>query len=266
MTRQLLTLAVSLTLAAVSQRASAAVLLAVDVNDRTAVDSPNSVAGFSSYALSGTTAAISAPSAQAVGAYTVTMAPFDDGLDENTNTAGVQNTVGAIDDRDRTTPVDAGAFTHAQIYDDLIFAGGSTGFTGGLDLSVSGGSLAPNTFYAVSIYSFDSGSNIAPLPRTANWVDRNNGDLLVTATVFDGSVLPTTNSQYKFTGLARTDGAGVLQLRGRNTTPIPPASGVAPAVVINGFEIAEIPEPAAASMSLMIGAALVAVVRRKRGR
>lgn len=241
----------------------AALLLAVDVNDRTAVDTPNTVAGFSSYTMTGTTSGSSVAEIQAVGAYTVSLIAADDGLDENTTTAGLQNTTGALDDRDRATPVDGGALTYGQIYDDFVFAGASNGPTGGMDLAISGGLLQPNTQYLISIYSYDSGSNTAPLPRTTNWLDGNNLDALVLSTSFSGSVLPTTDEQYKFTGLAMTDGSGALLLKGRNTTVgVASNGGVQPGVFLNGFEINEVPEPASIGIA-MAALSLISLVRRR---
>jgi hypothetical protein len=171
----------------------------------------------------------------------------------------VQDTLGAIDDRDRATPTNAGLLTYAQIYDDFVFAGASTGFTGGMDLTVSGGSLMPSTEYLVSIYAFDTGSTAAPVPRTARWTDANNANAPVVITSFDGAVSPTTDFQYRFTGVARTDATGALRLQGRNTLAIPTAGGVTPGVFLNAFEINEIPEPA--SLGLLGMAGILAALR-----
>jgi len=264
MKRQLLLLAALAMLATKTPTASAA-LLAVDVNDRSAPDALGDTApGFSPYVLTPAgTAVVTTASTQSIGAYSVTLTPFDDGLDENTTTAGIQNTVGAIDDRDRTTPVDGGLLTFGQLYDDFVIAQTSAGPTGGMDLAVSGGSLAPNTQYRVSIYAFDSGSTPAPQPRTANWLDGNNADALVLTTSFGGAVLPTGDNDYRFTGVATTDGAGGLLLRGRNTTPNAANGTTTIGVFINGFEINEIPEPAALSLAMAGGIGLLASRRRR---
>ena len=253
---------IAIAVAAVSvSGASAAPFLAVDVNDRTVVDTPNSVTGFSAYTLTGTTP-LSTPSTQVINGYSVTMTAFDAGLDETQTTAGDQLGVGQIDDRDRATPTDGGSLSYAQIYDDFVFAGTTTGFTGGIDLAVSGGSLLPNTQYAVALYAFDSSST--PAPRSANWLDGNNANALVLAAAFDGTVLPTTNEQYRFTGVATTDAAGALLLRGRNTTATPATTGaVNLGVFVNAFEISEVPEPASATVFVAI-AAFASMRRRRR--
>jgi hypothetical protein len=264
MKRQLVSLSLVLMAAGVSSVASAA-LLSVDFNDRNAGAGggpSNTQSGFSAWKMSGTTAASSAVETQAVGAYSVAVQAFDDHQDENNVTAGTQDTTGQIDDRLRTTPTNAGSLTFADLYADVIFAGTSTGPTGGMNLTVSGGALLPNTQYLVSIYGFDSGSTAAPQPRTANWLDGNNADALVLTTSFNGGTLPTSNDQYKFTGVAQTDASGMLTLKGRNTTPYSSGGGATIGVVINGFEIAEVPEPA--SFGLFLTTAAMLQLRRQR--
>lgn len=231
----------------------AATLLAVDVNDRSTNDAAHQQAGYAYFLMAGSAAASSALESNTLSSdgsnnYTVTMQAFDDHLDENTTTAGTQDTVGQIDDRARATPTNAGALTNSALYQDLIFAGGSVGPTGGIDMKISGGQLQPSTQYLVSIYDFDSGSTAAPQPRTANWLDGNNADALVTATSFNGGTLPTSNDQDKFTGVATTDASGALLLHGRNTTPNGSNGADTIGVIIDGFEINPIPEPATLSL------------------
>ena len=242
------------------------VILAVDVNDRSAPDAiGDTPPGFSSYVLTPAgTAVVSTASTQAVGAYSVTLTPFDDGLDENSVTDGIQNTVGAIDDRDRATPVNTGALTLADIYDDIVFAQTSVGPTGGMDLAVSGGALTPNTLYRIAVYAFDSGSTPEPQPRTANWLDGNNANALVLSTSFSGAALPTSDNDYRFTGVARTDGAGALMLRGRNTTPNGTNGATSIGVFLSGFEVDVIPEPSSQLLLAMAGVMAVAAGRNRR--
>jgi hypothetical protein len=250
----------------VTRAAVAAPLLAVDINDRSTTETPDTVAGFDAFTMTGTTAASSAAESRVINGYTVTLQAFDDHLDEQNGTAGVQDGVGQIDDRDRATPTNSGSLTFAQIYDDFIFAGATTGPTGGMDLTInSGGQLAPNTQYQISIYSFDSGSTPLPQPRTAQWLDGNNGNALVTNTAFSGATLPTSDGQYKFTGVALTDASGNLLLKGRDTTGFEPttAAAVSPGVFLNGFEINVVPEPA--SLGFVALGALGMARSRRRG-
>jgi hypothetical protein len=135
-----------------------------------------------------------------------------------------------------------------------------------MDLTVSGGSLLPNTPYLISIYAFDTGSTAAPVPRTALWTDANNANVPVLTTSFNGAVSPTTDNQYRFTGVARTDSTGALRLQGRNTIAIPTTGGVTPGVFMNALEINEIPEPATLALIGMAGLIAVLMERRETSR
>jgi hypothetical protein len=195
----------------------------------------------------------------------VTLAAFDDHMDENTTTTGVQDTVGFIDDRDRAAPVDGGGLSNAQIYDDFIFAQTANGPTGGMDLTISGGSLMPNTPYLVALYAYDNGSNAAPQPRSATWLDANNGNALIVNTSFNGTpTVPMSNNDFRFPGIARTDASGVLRLLGRNTTPNSANGATSIGVFLNGFEVNEIPEPASLCLAGLAGVFLFQSTRRRR--
>jgi len=227
---------------------SAQRLLAIDVNDRTVVDTPNTPPGFSSFQLSGTTAAVNSTSA-VVDGFTVSVTAV--------NASGVAT--GGIDDRDRVGP--SGASSLNQIYDDFIFTAAGVGIGGGIDLTIGNNPtvLFPNTQYVVSIYSYDRDSTLAPQPRTASWLDGNNGDSVLFITSFSGSAEPATDEQYKFTGIAVTDAAGTLFLRGRN------ANGTTdPGVFVNGIEIHQIPEPSSA-LILGLGLGVLGFARARRG-
>jgi hypothetical protein len=186
--------------------------------------------------LSGTTAAVT-NTTQAVGGFTVTVTAV--------NAAGSPQ--GGIDDRDRAAPTTAPTLN--QIYDDFIFTAGGVGDGGGVDLAiVSGGALAPNTAYLFSVYSYDNDSSTQTQPRTSAWFDGNNADVPVLTTLFTGGVSPLTDDQYKFTGVALTDGSGNLFLKARSTTARDTSNVITPGLFINGFEINEVPEPSAMAM------------------
>jgi hypothetical protein len=153
-----------------------------------------------------------------------------------------------MDDRDRVVPTTAPTLN--QLYDDFIFVGGSAGLTGGIDIRISGGALTPNTPYFVSIYSYDgidANMQSATQLRTAAYFDGNNSDAPVLTTAFTINMPPTTDSQYKFTGVALTDAAGQLFLKGRRTT----AGDVS--VYINGIEVSGIPEPSSWALVCLAG-------------
>ncbi|MCC7475814.1 MAG: PEP-CTERM sorting domain-containing protein [Pirellulales bacterium] len=214
-----------------TQTSSAVPVLAVDIDDRTAFDSPNGVAGFESFTLSTTTGTTTRALA---GGFSVSVAPFDDHVDENSVTAGVQDGTGTLDDRDRSAPVDSGSLTIAQLYDDFIYATSTVGPTGGLDLTISGGTLQSNKPYLVSIYSYD---NTTSGYRTTKWLDVTRPIVPILTTGWDGDVLPTTNDQYKFSGVALTNGSGVLSLQGRSTAGHSTSGSTKNAVFLNAFEI-----------------------------
>jgi hypothetical protein len=109
----------------------------------------------------------------------------------------------------------------------------------------------------VAIYTYDSDSTPVPQPRTANWLDGNNGDALILMTSFNAATAPTTDNQYRFTGVAMTNAAGTLFLRGRSTTGV----ATSPGVILNGFEINAIPEPTSFVVASLAGLAVLATRR-----
>jgi hypothetical protein len=202
-------------------------LLKVDVDSRagdSAAGPPgdNTVAGFGSFTLTPATTGAQPSSTAVVNGYTVSVLAV--------NAAGIPQP--GIDDRDRATPTTAPTLN--QLYDDFIFTAAGVGVGGGIDLTISGGSLAPNTPYNFSMYSFDTGS--VGVGRTADWLDGNRNNVRSYSTSFAGGTSPTSDDQYKFTGVALTDATGNLFLRGRNTTPLS-GTTINPGVFVNGFEI-----------------------------
>lgn len=270
MRKRILVLGMMAAICAVSQRASA-VLLAVDFNDRLNNTPELTAPGFSPFALPLVTPPANGDgpmpratiATETFGAFTVSLATFDDDLDQEANTAGDQLTDGVLDDRLRSP---APSFAFPAMYRDVVFAQTANGPTGGMDLTISG--FAANTTYRIGIYAFDHGSSPAPQPRTAQWLDGNAADAFVLATSFGGgdANLPTTDDQYLFTGLAVTDSAGVLLLKGRNTTPMN-TTGVGAVnigVFLNGFTVDVVPEPSSLGMSLVaLGLAGCARGRRR---
>jgi hypothetical protein len=227
--RHLSVVAALLTCGLLVSDSRAQTLLKVDFDDRETVrdslDVGNTVAGFQQFLLSGTPATGAAPAVGTattlnLAGYEVTISPVNA---MGTLTSGV-------DDRDRATPTTTPM--HNQLYDDFIFTAAGVGIGGGLDVTVQGGTLQPNTPYNFSLYSFDSGSTAAPQPRRANWLDGNRGDAPSFSTSFSGATLPTTDDQYKFTGVAVTDASGRLFMRGRSAM-----ADTTPGVFMNGFEI-----------------------------
>jgi hypothetical protein len=250
--------------------AHAATLLQVDVSGRFPQDGSTTNSGvqpgYEVFTLGAATTSNGAgststtPFTQAVGTYTVSLGAVTNSY-TNTSTNAPVSGSGTIDDRDRNFSLPAGSTaTLTEIYDDFVFNNSNTG---GLRLMVSGGSLAASTQYSISLYSYDYGTSTS-VPRTARWVDENNANATVVNTSFSGGTGPTSNDQFKFTGVATTDANGVLSLRGINTSNLTNGVPNGFGVVLNGFEISSIggvaPEPVTAAS--LVG--LVSVIARRR--
>ena len=240
---------------------SRAALLSVDINDRTegeAGTAANTPPGFESWVIDTASGSVATATQTLASGYTLRFDVFDDGDANDGGAAG--NQAGAFDDRDRPSPT--GTPSANEIYDDFIFAGASAGPTGGLDMSISGGALQPNTQYLVSIYAFDginsTGGGSAFPTRTANWFDGNNADAPVLTATFVTNVQPTADDQYKFTGIATTDATGKLFLKGRRVTAND--IGVDLSVYVDGVIVDQVPEPAS---MLIIGIGIVAASLRR---
>lgn len=247
-----LALAVAGVVAVDGRVADAAPLFAVDVNDRSpdTTGDPDSGTqpGFLPYYLGPlgveSTFSNTAGVTQAVGDYSVTFAPAAGYADSSGGT-------GYLRDLDRDFSLPPGStMTYHEVYDDFVF---QNFVSGGIRLTVSGGQLAPNTQYSISLYSYDHGSTGL---RTADYVDLNNNNAYVLTTSFAGGTVPFTNESNKYTGFAMTDASGVISLRGYSTS-------ASPANFISGFEINAVPEPTAALGLIGLGGLLMA---RRRGR
>ncbi len=188
------------------------VILAVDFDERGAT--PATQSGFQSFVINSNVSATAIqthPTTRAFGSISLTLS--------NTPPLG-------YDDRVRTTPVNSGAFTQSRLLRDHILSRELTG-TGGLDLSFAG--LAPSQDYAVTIWSYDSGSSGK---RVSNWYA--NGSLVRSKYTFDGSVPPARNEDDQFTFGAGSAPDGTLVVSGRRD-----ASSLAnsPAVQINAIRL-----------------------------
>jgi hypothetical protein len=191
---------------------SASPVLAIDVNERGVDPAANTQAGFVSFVInsnvSSTTIQTQATT-RVYGGLSITVS----------NTAPL-----GYDDRLRTTPVNSGAFTDSLLLRDFIFSRDDTG-TGGLDTTIAG--LATNRSYRLTLWSFDSGS---PGNRVSDWTA--NGVSVTNGYTFNGSTLPTSKEQYRFTFDTVSDGSGRILVSGRRN----PASSVF-GVFINALEI-----------------------------
>lgn len=260
----LLALVGSAVIAGGGRDARAALLLAVDVNDRTPTDGSTTdsgtQAGFSPYLLGDTGGTAAVTSTLGV------TREVGDGFSLNFATIlsyPVGGGTGSVQDLDRNFSFPAG-LTNAELYDDFVYNASNTG---GLRVTISGGNgdnaLQPDTQYLISIYAYDHGSG--GVRRTATYVDQNNSDAVVLSTSFIGGAVPQTNDANKFTGLAMTDASGVISLRGINTTAITPATGLPSnfGLFISGLEVNSVPEPTAATALVGLGGLILARRRRR---
>jgi len=187
-------------------------VLAFDINERGVDPVSNTQTGFVSFVInsnvSSTTIQTQATT-RVFGGLTVTIS----------NTAPF-----GYDDRLRSTPVNSGAFSDSLLLRDFIFSRDDTG-TGGLDTTIAG--LAANGSYRLTLWSFDTGS---PGNRISDWTA--NGMGVTNGYTFNGSTLPTSNEQYRFSFDTLSDGSGRILLSGRRN----PASSTF-GVFINALEI-----------------------------
>ncbi|MBN2505906.1 MAG: hypothetical protein JXQ71_04355 [Verrucomicrobia bacterium] len=111
------------------------------------------------------------------------------------------------DDRLRTTPVNQGAFTESMLLRDFVFSRTTT--TGeGLDVRVAG--LTGGATYQFTVWSFDSVSSGS---RVSDW--SADGWRVKDNHVFNGSQLPTNNSQYQFSFKTTAPPSGEVLIAGR---------------------------------------------------
>ena len=174
---------------------SAAPVLSLDFNDRT---TNLAEAGFSPFVLDtagGAGAIQSGVVTRVFGDLSVTLSPV----------GGI-----GIDDRVRTTPANAGAFTESALLRDFVFATDAAG-NNGLDVEVAG--LVAGRSYQVEIWSFDTSSTGS---RVSDW--SINGELVADDYTFNGSVPPASNGQYRITATVAADEAGGLRIEARRET------------------------------------------------
>jgi hypothetical protein len=139
-----------------------------------------------------------------------------------TNFGGVKVTVsaisgGTVDSRDRVVlggnkvTDNPPLLTQAQLYNDFIYNTGTTD-ANGIRLLIE--RLAPNTSYAVTVWSYDRQSSGA---RISDWTETASGTSVVVTNgyTFDGSVVPTKDYDDTFSAILTSSATGKLQLEGR---------------------------------------------------
>jgi hypothetical protein len=223
-------------LAALAAPAGAAMLLQVDFQ-QTQNPHPTET-GYQAFEV--TNAGVAGPQTRAFGSYgvTVTNGYTVDG-------SGYLNATGLVNARYRAgNPPDSGAFTYSDLYTDFVTNGADTG------LQLTGFDV--NTAYTVTFYAFDYSNT-----RTQTFRDITGGtNVLLGSIAWTASTTPTSNGQYSLTATVTTDSLGRMTIR---------ANGASGTTVINGLQVASIPEP---STVMLTGLGLVVVLRtcrRSRG-
>ncbi len=135
---------------------------------------------------------------------------------------------GVLDDRDRAVPAQTTTLTLDQIYDDFIFVLGQTNGNGAR-IQISG--LAPSTNYQLTVWSYDNSSGGA---RVSDWVETASGvpRVITNGYTFDGTVLPTRDTDDTFGGVLQSSPTGALTIEGRRS------GGTSHGVFLNGLQLA----------------------------
>ncbi|HEX3356817.1 MAG TPA: PEP-CTERM sorting domain-containing protein [Tepidisphaeraceae bacterium] len=201
-----------------------------------------------------------------IGAVTATVS-----IDTTNNAAfyGTVNGVASMNSRDRGTP--SGAANDGDLFRDLLFAGTSGSNVQGtnyLKLALTG--LTPGQAYTVATYSFDTSG-----AHTTNWTAIAPTVQNAKAGYWDGTsdgtfTAPPDEQSITWTGGTATPAPAVFTLTADGTGGVAlygfGGNGVtgnqsSDTSYINGFQVAQAPEPASLSL---IGLAAVGLMRRRR--
>lgn len=198
--------------------AGAQTVLSIDFNERVVDQTTNTAnfyPGFDPFLINSNTSITAVQSGNSTrtfaGGLTVTL-------------AGVGAAVN-YDDRLRAVPANSGAFTQGALLRDFVFNGSATEGSG-LSLTIDG--LIASQFYRVTIWSYDNSSTGN---RASDWTA--NGVLVKSNYAFNGSTLPTSDSQYQFNFKTPADGTGRIVVEGRRN----PATSSAGGVFINAMQV-----------------------------
>lgn len=147
--------------------------------------------------------------------------------------------------RDRGAIADAGSFTYGNFYRDLLIATGTNTI---LNLQLSG--LNPSTQYDVTLYAYDKNNSLTP-----TFTNVTGGASSPSAT-YTSLTTVSSNGEDGRTLRVTSSAAGAVVFRITNT------GGNAMQGILNGVELASVPEPASAAA--LAGAAALALLARRR--
>ena len=162
----------------------------------------------------------------------------------------------------RGTVTNAGAFTYADLYDDVVYINNSG--SSAITISITG--VTPNTPYDVTLYSYDQGPNGTTSGATmtttfspgANTTGAN-GTVAFNVPNSAPTPNPTSNGQYATT-LTLTGTGNMLNITA--TAAVTSGSVLSGNLLrVNGFELASVPEPSSSVALLTMGGVLL---RRRR--
>jgi hypothetical protein len=207
-------------------------VLAIDFNDRSSDPAANTYPGFDSFLIESN---ISATAIQT----NSTTRFFPGGIGVTVSGAGGNP---GYDDRLRSAaqqPPDNGDFTQNLLLRDFIFSPDNT-TAGGLNFQVTG--LIPGVTYRIFVWAFDTQNTGS---RVSDWFV--NGALAYDNFVFNGSILPTNNAQYRAEFKGTATEVGELLIQGRRD-----ASSAGVSVFVCAMQLDE-SEPDAATNAILTG-------------
>jgi hypothetical protein len=196
-------------------------ILSLDVNARSSNVVATTQAGFTAFTMGGS-GIQTTPITRTYGNMAVTLSNSSPSI--------------GYDDRLRTAPSNAGAFTYQNLLRDVLFSRDPNG-TSGLDLHVTG--LTPGEAYDFRIWSFDAGSLGT---RVSDW--SANGVVVSNNYSFTPAITPTSNNDNSiaFRVSANANGTVVVSAR-RDLTSVDGANAPSFGVFFNGMQIAPVNAP-----------------------
>lgn len=166
------------------------------------------------------------------------------------------SSTGDILSRDRSaTTANNGSFTYQALYRDFIISKGIDGGKPRMAIGLSG--LSANTYYDVTFFLYDNNnSGSADISSTTGTGAVSGSVTWTNAHTFNGAN-PNENMIFSTTLRVQSDALGNLSFL--NTTN----SGAGYQSILNGIQIAAVPEPSAALL-LSVSLGVLCIFRRRR--
>jgi hypothetical protein len=159
---------------------------------------------------------------------------------------------------DRGGLTDSPPFTYSALYRDFTYVNGTS--PASINIGLSGGSLTPNTAYAVTFFSYDSDNQDGNHVVTITGADGTSGTASVSYTA--GAPI-TSNDEFAGTGIFVSDASGALNFLGTDVfTNVTDLGGTG--IRIDGLIVASVPEPSSLVALCGLGAAGLLIAARRR--